>query len=290
MSMFSIGEFSYIARVTPRQLRHYEELGLFKPERIDPETGYRFYSALQLPRLNRILALKDLGLSLVQILRLLDQDISAEEIRGMLTMRKAQIEQTLRDELERVRGIEARIFQIEEQGRLSDDVVLKAVPAQHFLSLRQVVASKEEGFALMAELHRSLPRLTGRSTFGQFALLFCSDSFQEENVEVEMGFLLDSDLQETVLLSDGRAMTVRTLPAIATMATMVSVGIANHVGCYGRLGTWMEYHQFHPTGPGREVFIEPFQPAKLDQAVIEIQLPVTRSENTGDSSYVLITQ
>jgi DNA-binding transcriptional MerR regulator len=47
--MFSIGEFSRIARVTPRQLRHYEELGLFKPERIDPETGYRFYSALQLP-------------------------------------------------------------------------------------------------------------------------------------------------------------------------------------------------------------------------------------------------
>src|SRR5260221_4973303 len=38
MSMFSIGEFSHIARVTPRQLRHYEELGLFKPERIDPET------------------------------------------------------------------------------------------------------------------------------------------------------------------------------------------------------------------------------------------------------------
>src|SRR5579859_1719072 len=129
LSMFSIGEFSYIARVTPRQLRHYEELGLFKPERIDPETGYRFYSALQLPRLNRILALKDLRLTLTQILRLLDEDISAEEIRGMLTMRKVQIEHTLREELERVRSIEARIFQIEAEGRLSDDVVLKAVPA-----------------------------------------------------------------------------------------------------------------------------------------------------------------
>ncbi len=52
--MFSIGEFSRIARVTPRQLRHYEALGLFQPERIDPETGYRFYNALQLPRLNRM--------------------------------------------------------------------------------------------------------------------------------------------------------------------------------------------------------------------------------------------
>src|SRR2546430_9584294 len=103
--MFTIGEFSRIARVTPRQLRNYEALGLFKPERIDPETGYRFYSALQLPRLNRILALKELGLTLTQILRLLDENISAEEIRGMLTMRKAQIEQHLRDDLERVRSI-----------------------------------------------------------------------------------------------------------------------------------------------------------------------------------------
>src|SRR6516162_8619663 len=180
--MFSIGEFSRIARVTPRQLRHYEELGLFKPKRIDPETGYRYYSAFQLPRLNRILALKELGLSLTQILRLLDEHISTEEIRGMLIMRKAQIEQTLRDELERVRSIEARLGQIEEQGELFDDVVLKAMPARTFLSIQQVVPSKEEGFALMAEVHRALPRLAGKSVSGQFALRFLSDSFETENI------------------------------------------------------------------------------------------------------------
>ncbi len=284
--MFSIGEFSRIARVTARQLRHYEALGLFKPERIDPETGYRSYSALQLPRLNRILALKELGLTLAQILRLLDEDISAEEIRGMLTMRKAQIEQTLHDELERVRSIEARLWQIEEQGLLTDDVVLKAMPAQPFLSIRQVVPSREEGFALMAELHRFLPERLGRSALGHFALTFSSDSFETENVDVEMGFLLDRAFLETVLLPDGRVMTVRTRPAIETMATMVSVGIAHHVRCYGRLGTWIEHNHFQLAGPGWEVFIEPFQPARVDEAVIEIQLPVTKR----DSSHSLITQ
>jgi DNA-binding transcriptional MerR regulator len=288
--MFSIGEFSRIARVTPRQLRHYEELGLFKPERIDPETGYRFYSALQLPRLNRILALKELGLTLTQILRLLDEHISAEEIRGMLTMRKAQIEQTLRDELERVRSIEARLGQIEEQGELFDDVVLKAMPARTFLSIRQVVPSKEEGFALMAEVQRALPRLAGRSVSGQFALLFSSESFEIENIDVEMGFLLDRDVAETVLLSDGRAMTVHTLPAVETMATLVCVGFANHERCYGRLGTWMEHQHFQLAGPGWEVLIEPFQPTKLDQAVIEIQLPVTRSVGDPVSDHALLTR
>ncbi len=274
--MFSIGEFSRIARVTPRQLRHYEELGLFQPERIDPETGYRFYSALQLPRLNRILALKELGLTLTQILRLLDENISAEEIRGMLTMRKAQIEQTLRDELERVRSIEARLGQIEEQGELFDDVVLKAMPTRTFLSIRHIVPSKEEGFTLMSEVRRALPRLAGKSVSGQFALRFPSDSFETENIDVEMGLLLNGDVPETVLLSDGRAMTVQTLPATPTMATIVCIGIANHEQCYGRLGTWMERHHFQLAGPGWEVLIEPFHPAKLDQVVIEIQLPVKR--------------
>ena len=86
--MFRIGEFSKIAQVSGRQLRHYDRLGLLTPEYTDPSSGYRYYTAQQLPRLNKILALKELGLSLSQIDRLLNEAISAEEIRGMLTMKK----------------------------------------------------------------------------------------------------------------------------------------------------------------------------------------------------------
>lgn len=100
--MFRIGEFSKIAQVSGRLLRYYEEIGLLIPEYTDPQTGYRFYSAKQLPRLNRILVLKELGLSLEQIARLVGRDTSAEEIRGMLKLRKAQIEQTVQEELARL--------------------------------------------------------------------------------------------------------------------------------------------------------------------------------------------
>lgn len=74
--MFRIGEFSKIAQVSGRLLRYYEEIGLLKPEFSDPQTGYRYYSARQLPRLNRILVLKELGLSLDQVARLLDEHTS----------------------------------------------------------------------------------------------------------------------------------------------------------------------------------------------------------------------
>ena len=96
--MFRIGEFAQIAQVSSRQLRFYDELGLLKPVRIDQQTGYRYYSVRQLPRLNSILALKELGLSLEQIASLLDSEVSPNELRGMLMMKRAHIEQSLREE------------------------------------------------------------------------------------------------------------------------------------------------------------------------------------------------
>src|SRR5262245_24704386 len=73
-AVFKIGDFSRIARVSCRLLRYYDEIGLLKPGSIERDTGYRYYSASQLPRLNRILVLKELGLSLEEIARVLDSN------------------------------------------------------------------------------------------------------------------------------------------------------------------------------------------------------------------------
>ncbi len=61
--MLKIGDFSKLSRVSVQALRHYDEMNLLKPAQVDTFTGYRYYSASQLPRFNRILALKDLGFS-----------------------------------------------------------------------------------------------------------------------------------------------------------------------------------------------------------------------------------
>src|SRR5215469_3568639 len=138
--MFRIGEFSCIAQVSGRLLRYYDEIGLLSPDFTDPQTGYRYYSARQLPRLNRILVLKELGLSLEQIARLLARDTSTKEMRGMLALRKAQIEQSVQEEIERLRVVESRLQQVEAYGQVMEpDVVLKSIPAQPFLALREVL-------------------------------------------------------------------------------------------------------------------------------------------------------
>ncbi len=61
-TMFKIGDFSKLGQVSVRMLRHYDQLGLLKPDHIDTFTGYRYYAVEQLVRLNRILFFKDFGI------------------------------------------------------------------------------------------------------------------------------------------------------------------------------------------------------------------------------------
>src|SRR5262245_65829749 len=118
--MLRIGDFSKLAQVPVPTLRYYDRLGLLKPAQVDKFTDYRYYTVEQLPRLNRILALKDLGFSLEQIERLLDEDLSLEQLRGMLKMKQAEVEQHLAEEHERLARIAARLRQIEREGSMTN--------------------------------------------------------------------------------------------------------------------------------------------------------------------------
>jgi DNA-binding transcriptional MerR regulator len=115
--MFKIGDFSRLTRVTVKALRHYDRLGLLKPDHIDGTSGYRYYTAAQLPRLERLLALKDLGFSLEQVGRLLDADLSAAQLRQLMHQKGAEVRATIAAEQERLARIEARVRQLDATER-----------------------------------------------------------------------------------------------------------------------------------------------------------------------------
>ena len=192
--MFRIGEFSTIARVSGRLLRYYDEIGLLRPARIDPESGYRFYSTDQLPRLNRILALKELGLTLDQISRLLEDDLPLEEMRQMLTVKQAEMEQALGDGLRRIRSIQLRLKQIEEAGAFTGyDIVVKPIPAHRILGSRQIVPNTEQGFQLALQLAQELPEQVGPENLDRFVVTLFSEEWTQENLDVEFGYILAID-------------------------------------------------------------------------------------------------
>ena len=65
--MLKIGDFSRVCRVTIKTLRHYDRIGLLEPAVVDKFTRHRYYTMSQVTQLNRILALKALGLSLDEV-------------------------------------------------------------------------------------------------------------------------------------------------------------------------------------------------------------------------------
>lgn len=276
--MFRIGEFSHIAQVSGRLLRYYEEIGLLSPAYSDPQTGYRYYSAEQLPRLNRILVLKELGLGLDQIAQLLNQNTSSEAIRGMLLLRKAQITQAMQDDLAQLRLVEARLDQIDTVGQSPLlDVVVKAIPPQRYLALRDVFPDVASVRRMVQQISALVPHKVPASSLGQIAFVIHSRMYDPDALDFDVGYLLTGKAAAEIRLSEERVLTVRDLPAVETMATLAHTGSINDIHCsYGLLGTWVEQQQWQIVGPGRQVMLLLPQPGQ-DDVVIELQLPVSKA-------------
>src|SRR5580693_5482797 len=128
--MFTIGDFARHGRVSVRMLRHYDATGLLRPAYVDPGSGYRYYEASQLARLNRIIALKDLGFTLEQVRVMLDEQVSAEQLRGMLRLRHAELQSRIAADTSRLAQVGVRLKIIEMEGVMpAHDIQVKQIPA-----------------------------------------------------------------------------------------------------------------------------------------------------------------
>jgi DNA-binding transcriptional MerR regulator len=134
----TVGQLASRFGVTVRTLHHYDEIGLLAPAQVDHRTGYRWYSAEQLARLHRILALRDLGFSLSEIQPIVDEQVSVDELRGMLRLRRSEASGRIAAEAERLARVEARLRQIEEEhtGGVYD-VVVKPLEPLRLAGLRE---------------------------------------------------------------------------------------------------------------------------------------------------------
>jgi DNA-binding transcriptional MerR regulator len=273
--MFRIGEFSRIARVSGRLLRYYDGIGLFGPQHTDPATGYRYYTAAQLGFLNRILALKDLGLSLEQIARLVNERISTQEIRGMLMLRKTELELSLSEGVARLRHIESRLKQIDEDGALKDyDVIIKSAEAQPYLSVRETFPSMVDAVGRLLEVARAVTAQVPAGARDAMVVVAHSD-FEDDSLDLEIGVGLTRDIRKAVTLSDRRKLSLAELPHVDKLATLVHRGknYESHLA-FGALGVWMEANGYQISGPSREVFLD-LPLADPELAIVEIQFPVT---------------
>lgn len=272
--MFTVGEFARLAQVSQRLLRYYDEIGLLQPRHTDRFTSYRYYSAEQLPYLNRILALKELGLSLDQIQRLVNDEISTEEMQGMLLLKKAEIEQQLQAELQRIRNIETRLQFIRSTETAQPlDVIVKQIPAQPVLSVRMTIESFAAGVGLFFQ--HVFPALPDKGPYGLFFGIWHRGGPYDSDSEIEMGRMTTATHHAPVALTDDLQLRFRTLSAVDTMATFVVKGstAAMHIG-YSAIGFWAESNGYRFAGPPRELFLQLSRTPDMSDAITEIQYPV----------------
>ncbi|WP_410622307.1 MerR family transcriptional regulator [Amycolatopsis sp. cmx-8-4] len=268
--MFSIGDFARHGRVSVRMLRHYDALGLLRPARVDPATGYRSYTAGQLARLNRIVALKDLGFTLEQVRTLLAEEVPVERVRGMLDLRRAELETAVAESAAKLAQVEARLRTIEDEGRApAYDVVVKELPAVRVVELTGVAA----GFApeaigpvvrpLCAELGRRL-RTADVTPAGR---LTC---YYEQRAEDEV--VVHAAIPASVGPGDLTGLSVADLPP-ARAATLVHRGAIDGVlPSWQAVVRWIEDHGHRSAGAQRELYLDcPEDPAGW---VTELQEPI----------------
>ena len=142
--MLTIGDFARLGQVSVRMLRHYDAIGLLRPARVDASSNYRYYQASQFARLNRIVALKNLGFTLNQVATILAEDVDVAELRGMLRLRRAELEAAMADAAAGLAQVEARLRIIEREGTMpTNDIVVKTLPAVRVAELTAVAEDFE---------------------------------------------------------------------------------------------------------------------------------------------------
>ena len=272
--MIRIGDFSKLSRISVKTLRYYDEMSLLKPVEVDPFTGYRLYEYSQLSDLNRILALKDLGFSLEEIGRLLDDGLSVEQMRGMLKLRETEARQRVQEEAERLERIRTRLRQIEQENGMSRyDVVIKKVDEVKIASVRGVVPTPPEQGVLWYELDDYLEASRVRPNGACFTL-YHDDEFKEHEWDVEVCEPIYMELNESERIK------VRTLFAVESMACTLHNGSFTTISeAYNAIGKWITDNGYRITGPCREVYLRPAKNnSQTDpETVTEIQFPVERA-------------
>lgn len=288
--MLKIGDFSKLGHVTVKTLRYYGRMGLLKPTFIDRFTSYRYYSLEQLPRLNRILALKDLGFSLDQVAELLDEEVPVEQMRGMLRRKQAELEARLAAEQNRLGRVAARLQQIEREGRVVGvDVLLKSAPPQAAAVVRTLVPAVERLpqylDQLAGELHEWLTQ-TGVTSEGPCMALYSEPEYRERNIPLELAVAVPLDALGHAYAPLRSRVALRTLQAVNEMACLVHTGPLELLPqAYADLFSWIETHLYRVNGPARELYLrDPDGKGPCSQA-IEVQLPVERLSTAQENGH-----
>jgi effector-binding domain-containing protein len=272
--VFKIGDFSRLSFVTVKALHYYDEIGLLKPVRVDRFTGYRYYSADQLPRLNYIVALKNLGLSLEEIGTLVNNSLTPTQMKDVFILKKAELNQRVNEEQRRLEQVVKLLRQIEKEGAMPDyQITMKKVEPQIIASIREVLPTYGDVGPLYGEIYKYLAKKWVFKPSGP-AMLICHDQeYKESNVDIEVAVPIHKAIRETYRIK------VYELPGIEQAACTIHKGSYESISeAYNAIMSWIEGNGYKIDGLDRELyFTDPRKVKDPSENITEIQFPVKKA-------------
>ncbi|WP_425146217.1 MerR family transcriptional regulator [Deinococcus sp.] len=263
--MFQIGELARIAEVSPRTLRHYDDLGLLSPSRL--ESGYRSYGAADLKRLRRILALRDVGLPLERIGALLD--LSPGEHLVWLKRHGLTLHDQLRETQQRLERLNLLLQEVSMQPYQPE---VRLMPAQQVVAASGSASSYRAVTAPMSRLFNQAEaylKAAGGQASGPCLVIWHADYGTDER------FTLECLIPYVGEIEAGEEVQIYRLPATPEMAVVLHRGSYERLGdAYAALTTFVEQEGYLRAGHLREVYLH-FGHTE-EEHLTEIHLPVQR--------------
>lgn len=277
-----IGEFSTLGRVSVRMLRHYEKLGLLTPAATDEYTGYRYYTLDQLPRLNRVIALKELGFPLEQVGEILADEPTADQMRTLLQERRALLAAEIERSSQRLEQVDVRLAQISREGIAPEasEVVRKSLPAVTVAAVRGIVPAIQDTSAFCDDHFGRIAAWLAQHGIPGTGLtmnLYHMTEYRETDLDMESAVVIDPAAAFGLPEPRAGAVGVRQVDAEPQAASIVlSSGFTGIEGAVMTLLGWVAASGLELAGPLREVhlFGHPDLVSSDQPAVLEVVVPV----------------
>lgn len=267
--MFSIGVFSKINKVTTKTLRYYDEIGLLKPEYVDETTGYRYYTSQQLPKLHKIITLKQMGLSLHAINEVINNVVAIELF---LQLKKQDILQNIKAEEGKLLQIRSYLNNMKGEIYSMYNAIVKELPRVHVASMRQVIPNYDALFDLCPNvMAKEMKRLSCVCATPSY----CFNIYHDGEYKAQD---IDTEICEAVIekKTDTEILKFKTMEAIPTAVCVLHKGPYQTIGAaYSFTFKWIEENQYEVIGNPRESYIDGIwnQESEGDW-LTEIQVPV----------------
>jgi effector-binding domain-containing protein len=270
--MLKIGDFSKFSQVSVKTLRYYDEIELLKPERVDEFTGYRYYSANQIPRLNQIVGLKELGLSLEDISLILLDNLSIDKMMNLLQIKHKETLTRLQEEEIRLKKVEEWLRKVKKEGIMPvNDVIIKKIETQKVVSVIDIIPTYGDVGNLFNELCSYLGKQ--RAQFGGPPIgIYYDHEYKDKDVDVEVAVPVNGAVPAT------KRIIIHELEGIEQAACLIHKGpYENFSQAYNALLTWIEANGYQIIGPNREVYLQGPGQGDPSSYLTEIQMPVKKA-------------